>query len=67
MDNKIASSVERKERKRRGRRTGRPSKIKRLQERLGKNAAKLQHIESRLFVAKKSESKALKQAKGMER
>lgn len=67
MDDKIASSVERKERKRRGRRKGRPSKIKRLQETLVKNAAELQYIESRLRTAKKSESKALSQAKVMER
>ena len=67
MEDKIAGNVIRKERKRHGRRTGRPSKVKRLQETSGKNAAKLQQTESRIFVAKNSESEALNQAKVMER
>ena len=67
MEDKIAGNVIRKERKRHECRTGRPSKVKRLQETLGKNAAKLQQTESRIFVAKNSESEALNQAKVMER
>ena len=73
MDNQTAGGVTRKERKRQYKkksfagRIGRPSKVKRLQETLDKNAAELQQIKSRLSVIKKSKSKALERAKFMER
>ena len=67
MDDKIADSITRKEQNRRGRRTGRPSKVKRLQGTLEKSTTRLKQIETSLSVAKKLESEAFSQAKAMER
>ena len=46
---------------------GRPSKVKRMQEKFSKNEARLKTLNSRLSSLKQSESKAINQAKLMER
>ena len=48
-------------------RSGRPSKVKRMQEKFSKNETKLKTITSRLSAIKQSESKAINRVKIMER